>query len=205
MYNRGIDKKNIFNDKYDIVRFFQSMEEFNTIEPIGSIYENSFIKKGLNSLGTSGSKLVNFIAYCLNPNHYHFILEQKVDCGVSKFMGRLSGGYTKYFNKKNKRGGFLFQGPFKVRHVNSNDYLLHLSAYVNLNNHVHKLGDANFKNKIKSSWEEYTTGKTNFCKKDIVLDQFKSVKDYETFASDALDLMIEKKKNDKEIAELLLE
>jgi len=52
IYNRGVDKRNIFQDINDLNRFFQSMKEFNSIEPIGSIYEQSF-----SQLGGSTSKL----------------------------------------------------------------------------------------------------------------------------------------------------
>ena len=203
LYNRGVDKREIFMDKDDLKRFLQSMNEFNTVETIGSIYEKVYYQN--ENIEVELSKLVNFISYCLNPNHFHFVIEQIVDNGISRFMQKLSCGYTNYFNEKYKRSGSLFQGPFKAKHVSSNDYLLHVSAYVNLNNEVHGFGSLAPKDKIRSSWDEYMTGKTNFCKKDIVLDQFKTTKDYEVFARDALDLMIEKKKSDKEIQGMLLE
>lgn len=143
IYNRGVDKRDIFSNQYDLDRFFQSMDNFNIVEPIGSIYEHSFQnQKKSPQLGSSTPKLklVNFVCYCLNPNHYHFILEQVSDKGIEKFMQRIGTGYTNYFNEKNKRSGSLFQGRFKASHVASNEYLLHLSAYVNLNDKVHQLG-----------------------------------------------------------------
>src|ERR1700686_1992234 len=124
IYNRGVDKRNIFSDKSDLQRFLQSMKEFNTLDPIGSLYENSFIKKKelRGELGGSSSKLVQFVAFCLNPNHYHFILTPLAEKGIEKFMQRLGTGYTMYFNEKNKRSGSLFQGKFKSKHINSNAY-----------------------------------------------------------------------------------
>ena len=180
IYNRGVDKRNIFNNKSDMKRFLRSMEEFNTIDPIGSLYENSFVKE----LGGKASKLVNFIAFCVNPNHYHFILTPLVEKGIEKFMQRFGTGYTMYFNTKNKRSGSLFQGKFKSKHIDSNEYLLQVSAYVNLNN-----CDRNGKvtNPLSaSSWEEYgELIKTNFCDKTIILEQFKSLKEYRAFALEA--------------------
>ncbi len=187
----------------DLSRFYQGMNEFNTPDPIGSIYEKSFYKN--ESSQDPGIKLVNFISYCLNPNHYHFILKQLVESGISLFMGKLGGGYASYFNEKHKRTGSLFQGRFKAKHISSNDYLLHVSVYVNLNNLVHSLGEATPKNRIKSSWVEYSTNKRSFCEKDIVLEQFKTIKNYQTFAKDSLELMVEKKKNDKEISNLMFD
>src|SRR3989338_5096258 len=114
IFNRGVDKRNIFSDKHDLERFFQSMVEFNTQKPIGSIYENSFSKKDKNnSLGSLTPKLdrnmlVNLVCFCLNPNHYHFVLEQITDGGIEKFMQKLGTGYTNYFNEKYKRKVSLF-------------------------------------------------------------------------------------------------
>ncbi|MDO8522820.1 MAG: transposase [bacterium] len=204
IYNRGVDKRNIFNNSYDIQRFLQSMNEFNTINPIGSLYESSFLSPEIKSK-RKRKKLVNFIAYCLNPNHYHFILEQLTNNGISQFMHRLGGGYSWQFNKKYQRSGSLFQGTFKAKLIYSNEYLLHLSAYVNLNYKVHKLGGLAAK-LIKSSWAEYSTDQiSGICEKSIILNQFKSDKEYKAFALDTLPTLIERKEQNKELAELLFE
>mgnify|MGYP001558043989 CR=1 FL=1 len=201
IYNRGVDKREVFMDQDDLNRFFQSMVEFNSVEPIGSIYENSF-RKNLEDrqLGHRMSKLVNFVAYCLNPNHYHFILEPVENNGIEKFMQRLGNGYTKYFNNKNNRSGSLFQGNFKSIHIASNEYLLRVSAYVNLNNKVHSLGHL----MSKSSWDEYISGLGNFCKKDIVLEQFNNRNEYKKFGESTIIDITEWRRN-KEIDDLLLE
>ena len=136
IYNRGVDKRSIVCDHYDANRFVQCLDVFNDTELTGSLYELSFAVNKKKSK----KKLVNIIAYCLNPNHFHLILEQVSPNGISKFMHRISGGYSWYFNNKYKRKGALFQGVFKAKHIADNDYLLHLSAYINLNGRVHKLG-----------------------------------------------------------------
>ena len=149
------------------------MKVFNTVEPIGSIYAISFNKRNNKKLsnettkflkskkGILKKKLVNFICYRLNSNHYHLLLEQVADNGISEFMKRLGGGYTRYFNEKYKRSGVLFQGVFKSSNINSDEYLKHLSVYINLNDRVHKLSGETTK---YSSWEEYVEG-NGFCKK----------------------------------------
>jgi len=181
IFNRGVDKRKIFSDQKDLDRFFQSMVEFNCFEPIGSLFEQSFKKEKIKS-----KPLVQFIAYCLLPNHFHFILEQVSEEGISKFMKRLLGGYTWYFNNKHGRSGSLLQGAFKSSHINSNEYLLHLGAYVNLNN-KQSLGDRTAK-LTKSSWGEYLgENKENFCKKDLILDQFKNIEEYKKFALSSLE------------------
>lgn len=194
IYNRGIDKREIFSDQEDVDRFFQSIIEFNVIEPIGSIYQNSFIKEKNQNL-----KLVEFIVFSLVGNHYHFILKQISENGIEKFMHRLSNGYTKYFNNKHNRTGSLFQGTYKAKHIDSDVYLLHLSVYVNLNQKVHQLGHLVSKLKLYSSWGEYTgESNTKVCSKDIILGRYKNKKEYTNFAESSFKDIIMRKKQLKE-------
>ena len=184
IFNRGVDKRKIFSNQKDLNRFFQSMSVFNCVEPVGSIHEQSFKKDKVKK------PLVKFIAYNLLPNHFHFILEQVVEGGISEFMKRLLGGYTWYFNKKEKRSGSLFQGTFKSKYIDSDGYLLYASVYVNLNDKI-PLGGLTAK-LTKSSWNEYVN--PDLCKlnekicsgKNMVLEQFDSVEDYKKFALSSL-------------------
>ena len=222
VYNRGTDQRVIFGDDYDVRRFLKGMKEFDVIDPIGSIYENSFrLKLGssaskltasklpeskLNRDTLNTNKLVDIIAYCLNPNHYHLILKQISEKGIEKFMHRMGTGHTKYFNNKNKRSGVLFQGKFKAIHISSNEYLLHLSAYVNLNNVVHQLGSRASK-LVRRSFEEYQSIKVvdAICEKEIVLDQFTSRKAYCKFAVSTVNDISRRRREDKDYNLLLLE
>jgi REP element-mobilizing transposase RayT len=208
IYNRGTDKRDIFLDKEDLWRFLKCLDEFNSVDNIGSLYENSFKKKNKIKLGSSApKKLVNIVAYCLNQNHFHFILEQISDDGITKFMHRLSTGYTNYFNEKNKRSGCLFQGRYKAKYISSNEYLLHLSVYVNLNDKVHKgmnqswLLDLPF-----SSFKEYLskTGRV-ICKKDIILGQFKTSKDFSKYCFEILPIIQKRKEEMKDFNKVCLE
>lgn len=205
IYNRGVDKRNIFENQDDFRRFFRSILEFNTVEPIGSIFENSVRKRNGETFGHPMSKLVNIICYCVNPNHYHFILEPLTDGGIEKFMQKLGNGYTKYFNHKYGRSGVLFQGKFKSVHIDSNEYLLHLSAYINLNDRVHKITLGHPMS--KTSWGEYVrSDEAGLCdNKEIVLGQFRNKQEYENFAKKALDGIIERKEITREIRGYLLE
>ena len=150
-------------------------------------------------------RLANFIAYCLNPNHFHFALEEIREGGISELMKRISGGYTWSFNSKYKRSGSLLQGVFKSMHVKDNDYLLHLSAYINLNDKVHQLGGETAK-LVRSSWDEYTDRTDHeICKKKMVLDQFRSKSEYGKFALATLPDMINIKREAKELKDLFHE
>lgn len=191
LYNRGVDKRSIFQDRTDLARFLQSIDEFNCIDPIGSIFMNSF-----NKDRKSKGKLIEIICYCLNPNHYHFVVKQLVENGISEFMKRLSGGYTQYFNNRYGRNGALFQGKFKSKRIDTDEYLLHVSVYVNLNNR--------FKGKphliSESSWNEYLgRGGICLCKPDIILDRFKNSKEYEKFALSSLKDILRRKELEKEL------
>ncbi len=197
IYNRGVEKRTIFLDEDDFKRFIKSMNEFNATRPVGSLYENSFIKNRIPR-----SPLANIICYCLNANHYHFILEQRANGGISEFIKRLSGGYTGYFNIKYRRNGVLFQGKFKSAHINSNEYLLHASAYINLNDRVHGVKSKN----THSSWKEYIeSGERGLCKKGIILNQFENNKEYKEFCETSMPAIIERKKSLKELEQLLLD
>ncbi len=211
LYNRGVDKRNIFMDEKDVSRFFQSMSEFNALEPIGSIYENSFVKKAVEEhmkqkkkSKQEAPKLVNFVAYCLNPNHFHFLVEQVSEKGIEKLMQRIGNGYSKYFNHRNKRSGSLFQGPFQAAHIDSNEYLLHVSSYVNLNDRVHGLGHGMSK-LVQSSWSEYASEQKSFCDTGIILEQFKTLNEYKEFAESSLEDILLRRKIRKELEGMLLE
>jgi REP element-mobilizing transposase RayT len=198
IYNRGVDKRLITKDSKDIERFIQSLEFFNSKEPIISLRE-VISKENIKSK----DPLVEIICYCLNPNHYHFLLKEINEGGISEFMKRLGGGYTWYFNNRHKRSGVLFQGRFKSVHIKSNEQLLHVSVYVNLNNIAHKISGSTA-GKVRSSWNEYM-GKNNrnLCDKKIILGQFKSIKEYKNFAKSSL-VQILRLKKDKDSPLMLI-
>ncbi len=212
IYNRGTDKRTVFLDDQDFARFLQSMVEFNNLHPVGGLYMSSFKNKNsilrhpmsqyrsdgvLGDLGKEAEEreeqLVEIIAYCLNRNHYHLLLKQLSDRGIEKFMQRIGNGYTKYFNHKYERTGVLFQGKFKAVHVDSNQYLLHVSAYVNLNFRVHRL--SNKAPQFRSSWEEYLgeCDGMKFCHTGPVLGQLRSKQDYVQFAENSLKGTLERR------------
>ncbi len=185
VYNRGVDKRPIVLDKFDADRFVRGLYEFNNQELIRSIHENSFKKY---KLGYQVSKLVRIVAYCLNPNHFHLLLEQCVDGGVSTFLKSHSGGYARYFNIRHQRSGSLFEGPFKVKYVEEGEDLDYVSVYVGKNDELHQLGYQVSK-LVRSSWDEYTEDKKGLCWKEPVMQDFRSTKEYLAYAGKALQEM----------------
>lgn len=199
IFNRGTDKRNIVIDKYDTRRFIESLVEFNTVDNIGSIYLQSFNKN--KKLRGETPKLVTIVALCLNTNHYHLLLTPLVEKGIEKFMQKL-GGYTSYFNKKHKRSGSLFQGVFKSKYISNNRYLLHLSAYINMNNYDLLRGETpKLSRSSLDEWVEKEYKGVKICDPSIVLDQFPSREKYRKFALESW-ADIQKRKKDLKLDEL---
>jgi len=215
IYNRGVDKREVFLCEDDYVRFIVGMNEFNRMDAIGNLYRKKYLenlatkeaKPPIGGLASDAEKLVEIICYCLNPNHFHFILKQLKVRGIEKFMQRLGTSYTMYFNKKYSRSGSLFQGPYKSIHIESNEYLLYLSAYVNANNFIHgyskSIGESLKKSWLYSSLLDYV-GKRNgqLCNKEPILGQFNnSFSECEKYINDNAFLFREKKEMEKYILE----
>lgn len=131
LYNRGVDKRTIYLDSYDYSRFIDLMYLCNSSAPIS--VRN--IHRNFNSVFDFEveNPLVAIGAYCLMPNHFHFLVTPLVEGGITTFMTKLGTGYSMYFNKKYKRTGALFQGMFKSQHASNDEYLKYLYAYIHLN------------------------------------------------------------------------
>lgn len=140
IYNRGVDKRDIFMEDDDRVRFAHDLFEFNDKNPTPNltIYlkpKNNKIKEvGLPNIKRKPREiLVEILAYCLMNNHFHLLIRQKSKNGITEFMRKIGTGYTNYFNKKYDRNGALFQGKFKSVHVKSDSHLMYLPIYIHLN------------------------------------------------------------------------
>jgi len=132
IYNRGTEKRKVFLLKADYERFLALLYLCNNKETLhASDYQGSTLSEKL-SLERSET-IVNIDAYCLMPNHFHLLMQEKVENGISNFMQKLTTGYTMYFNKRNNRTGALFQGRFKATHAKDDRYLKYLVSYIHLN------------------------------------------------------------------------
>ena len=151
VFNRGVDKKIIFHDEEDMKYFLDRLVDFNNDKPVGGVMRQSLIKN--RKLRSPASQLVEIVAYCLLPNHFHLLLKQVGDDGIAKLMQRVCTGYAMYYNKKYKRSGALFQGRFKATRLDGRGSLEALSVYVNLNYKHHMIDPK--KKIVKSSLGEY--------------------------------------------------
>lgn len=132
IYNRGVDKRKIFLSKKYYERFLRILNEFNTNQPV-----NISARDRLNNIEVAprndDEKFVDILCYCLMPNHFHLLIKQVSENGITEFMRKIGTGYTMYFNIKNERIGRLFESRFKAKIIDSNSYLMHISRYIHLN------------------------------------------------------------------------
>jgi len=187
IYNRGVDKRDIFMNKADLDRFVLSVKEFNTIDPIGSIKDlmSSDVQRPERD---KLQPLVSIVCYCFNPNHFHFILKQEVDGGISEFFKRLLGGYTKYFNLIHNRSGALFQGRFKSNLIDDDAYFLKIRPYVHLNYLIHEI-PKNKSHLVLSSEREYDTNDFVLVSKKEAGDLLEFYENNKNFKKECLDVV----------------
>lgn len=131
IYNRGTEKRKIFLNRHDYKRFISLLYLANGEAPVDIKRQGRTLSELL--VQDRGKKLVDICAYCLMPNHFHLIIKELNNGGVSKFIQKLITGYTMYFNKLHERSGALFQGKFKSEHATEDQHLNYLIAYVHLN------------------------------------------------------------------------
>lgn len=141
LYNRGVEKRLVFLDNSDFNHFRYLMYVCNT--------EKSIIIRDLNTNFDRGNTIVSIGAYVLMPNHFHVLIKEQYEGGITKFMRKLLTSYSMYFNKKYNRTGKLWQGVFQSTHLNNDNYLKYIYSYIHLN--PAKLIDKNWKENINKN------------------------------------------------------
>jgi putative transposase len=222
IYNRGVEKREIFMEDGDYFRFIHDLFEFNDESPvINTCYyfnpktmkvENRYLKK-LKAEKKPRKLLVEILIFTLMPNHFHLLIKQKKNGGVVKFMQKLGTGYTNYFNKKYERAGCLFQGRFKAISVDTDAHFIHLPYYLHLNplELFNYRSSTSIVEKMRflenyrwSSFPDYIS-KKNFpsvTQREFLLDFFGGEKKYK---KEIMEWLKEKNKNLPKIKEVLLE
>ena len=157
IYNRGVEKRNIFLNDKDYKRFILLLFISNTKESFRLDNLINQCKKTFEEILNinRGETLVEIGAWCLMPNHFHILIREKEEGGISKFMSKLSTAYSMYFNIKNSRSGALLCRPFKSILVEEDNYLKHLFGYIHLNpiDLISKDWKENIKNNKKNKIE----------------------------------------------------
>lgn len=131
IYNRGVNRYKIFFSSGDWDHFQKLLYICNRVD--GKKQNISRLKEKNLSQIYREDTLVNICAYALMENHFHLLLHEKVDGGITRFMHRLMTSYSMYINKKYNRSGPLMCRPFRSKHVDSDEYFRWLISYIHLN------------------------------------------------------------------------
>lgn len=140
IYNRGVEKRKIFQSEQDYKVFLSYLKEY--LEPKNKTELRKLLKNApwrekdkiiKRLLINNFSEKIELLAYCLMPNHFHLLIKQRVTRGIEVFMKSLGTRYVMYFNRQHNRVGGLFQSNYKAVLVKTDEQLLHLSRYVHQN------------------------------------------------------------------------
>lgn len=195
IYNHGIDLKETFTAKREYKHFllaawfyqpqtipFKLSYYLNLSSDIRSQYITEMMKK---------DKSIKVHAYCLMSNHYHLLLEQITDNGISKYIGNLQNSYTKYFNTKHERKGPLFLSSFKAKQIQTEEQFLHVSRYIHLNPYSAQIVKSleQLKGYSFSSIRDYlgTSLEKIVTNTDILMDRFKTREEFWKYITDQAD------------------
>lgn len=173
VYNRGVEKRKIFLYKQDYSVFLAYLKQYLSYKDVKKLRsqlnkvdykEKDKIVKTLRM--NNFNEDIRLLCFCLMPNHFHFLIQQKKEDSMDKFMNSLCTRYTMYFNKKYKRVGSLFQGVYKAVLIDNDNYLTHLSRYIHFQ-------AVNARCQRPSSFDAYL-GKSSidWVNKDVVLSYF---------------------------------
>jgi putative transposase len=134
-FNRGVDKRRIFESDADYKRFLTLLYICNGTKNIrlSDRYNPSFEGVLSDTSFDRGEPLIELGVYTLMPNHFHLVCREIHEGGIAMFMQKVSTGYTMYFNKKRQRTGALLAGSFKSKHIGEDRYFKKVVAYVLLN------------------------------------------------------------------------
>lgn len=186
IYNRGTDKRDIFSDQDDYHTLLHLLKTALLPKPKeGSTLQMASVKPDRFPRENFHSK-IDLLAYCLMPNHFHFLLRQSEPTAMTRFMRSIWTSYAMYFNKKHQRSGSLFQGIFKATDIEEENYLLWVSRYIHRN-------PSDFRSYPYSSYSDYL-GKRNsdWLKTSTLLDYFsnsnlRKATNYQKFVDDDID------------------
>lgn len=190
--NRGVARQPVFfirGDYQQAISSFYYYRFLNTPMSYARYKEQSVEERQniLNKLEKT-QKLVDIVAFVLIPNHFHFLLKQLTDDGISIFISKFSNSFTRYINTKHERVGPLFQGTFKAVHIENDEQLLHLWRYISINPVVsYIIKESELFEYAWSSLPEYFSDKPSILFKDPILSQFSSQQLLRNFILDQID------------------
>lgn len=193
--NRAIDKRPIFSARKELDRALLTLSFYRfSHTPMRLSYLLKLPQQArdtiLQKLEKQGEYRVDLLAFCLMPNHFHFLIRQNEDNATSRFLADFSNSYTRYYNTKHTgRKGTILEGVFRAVRIEDEEQLLHVSRYIHINPAVSYLVKTDELTRYPwSSFSEYTgQSDSTICQKDIILKLFKSKTQYLEFCLDQVD------------------
>jgi len=195
VFNRSVAGQIIFRNSREYKLFIELVEyySFSDVRLRFSHYtrlEKNVRIQTLDELYKSSKRLVNVYAFCVMPNHYHILVKQNVDNGISDFIRKLQGSYAHYLNIKTKRAGSVYQSPFKGSLIEYDEQFIHVARYIHINPLTSYLLDK--KDKLKSyTWNSYRdyigVDSRKFIKKNKLLNYFNSTQEFIDFTLNQVD------------------
>lgn len=193
VFNRVQNKEHVFTRKSDCQRVLITFDYYRFSNPplklsyylASGSERRRDIRDRLKSLET----LVDLITFCVMPNHFHILVRQNKDNGISRFLSLTQNSLTKFRNVKYKRNGHLFKGQFKAVRIEDDEQLLHVHRYIHLNPYTaYVVKTTNeLANYAYSSLPEYLGNTEGFCVRNPIMDNFRNNKDYQQFIFDSAD------------------
>lgn len=170
VYNRGINKQDIFFDQYDYATFLYYLKLYlSNPEEL----DKADLKKRNSLPRRNFHESIDLLCYCLMPNHFHLLLKQKGERDISEFVRCFATNYSMFINEKYERVGTLFQGRYKAILVKDDNYLLHLTRYIHMNPLAKGLTLSKLCEYDYSSYADYLRKKdTKWVKLKFILDYF---------------------------------
>ncbi len=185
VYNRGVEKRTIFQTHQDYYRFLETINFYRLHPTPRKLSTHLLFGSPPIPSHFIQNELVRILCFCLMPNHFHLLIQQVKNGGISEFIRRLSDSYTRFFNTKYKRVGALLQGKFKAKLIEKDEYLLQLSKYI----HRNPLAFPQWKDKLKeytfSSYPGYLNYARNyeFCDTKTIGEYFSTGNSLFSYAS----------------------
>lgn len=192
LFNRTINMEPVFNGKRINSRTISTLEFYRLQDPpVRYSYFASYGEEKREEIMSNmlrKPQIVEIHAYCLMPNHFHLLLRQKEEDGISKYLSLFQNSITKYVNFKNGREGHLFSGQFKAVRIETEEQLIHVQRYIHLNpytSYIVKDFDE-LDNYQYSSLPEFIGKRKGFCS-NYLLRSFKDTLSYRGFVFNQAD------------------
>lgn len=194
VYNRSVASEQIFSNSHLLRRILQTLYYYSFRSPLikYSVFNRlPVVQKSdyLTGLELRKLKEVRILSYCLMPNHFHFLIEEIIEGGITNFIKKVQSSYAKAYNTKFERNGALFQGRFKAVRIETDEQLLHVCRYIHLNPITSYIvrDISSLENYQWSSLPEFLHRKSYLSDIELILSFFKNTSDFKKFTYDQIE------------------